>query len=208
MTLPRRRAGRPRGAARLALTGDFPDTDHDMTEALQRADYDGDTYDWQAAPAWHGASDVGLMTEDTEPLPAPEPPQPRPAPVRHDTGPAPIGDTTARGWAHLFTVPCEYPAAPGELSIPCDQAWRDHTTGTYAALYKSAWDAGWRMDKLRHWACPAHARLSGLYQALYPVAVYTVSIPERRAAEWVLQRTRLHYDASHQRGRHAEAATR
>ena len=58
MNLPRRRSSRPRGRARLALTGDFPDTGESVTEILDRvrpADYDGRT--WQ----WGGASDVGLM---------------------------------------------------------------------------------------------------------------------------------------------------
>ena len=46
MKLPRRRSSRTRGAARLALTGDFPATDHDITEAMQAippAPWDGTT---------------------------------------------------------------------------------------------------------------------------------------------------------------------
>jgi len=46
MNLPRRRNSRPRGTARLALTGDFPATDHDITEAMQAI---------PPAP-WHGTT--------------------------------------------------------------------------------------------------------------------------------------------------------
>jgi hypothetical protein len=45
MKLPRRRSSRPRGAARLALAGDFPG-DHDITQAMQAippAPWDGTT---------------------------------------------------------------------------------------------------------------------------------------------------------------------
>jgi hypothetical protein len=56
MKLPRRRSGRPRGRARLALAGDFPDTGETVTEILDRArpaDYDGTTV------IFEGASDAG-----------------------------------------------------------------------------------------------------------------------------------------------------
>jgi hypothetical protein len=46
MSLPFRRRSRPRGQARLALTGDFPGTDHDITEAIQAI---------PPAP-WHGTT--------------------------------------------------------------------------------------------------------------------------------------------------------
>jgi hypothetical protein len=46
MSLPFRRRSRPRGPARLALTGDFPASDHDITEAMEAvppAPWDGTT---------------------------------------------------------------------------------------------------------------------------------------------------------------------
>jgi len=46
MSLPFRRRSRPRGRARLALTGDFPAADRDITEAMQAippAPWDGTT---------------------------------------------------------------------------------------------------------------------------------------------------------------------
>ena len=46
MNLPRRRNSRPRGTARLALTGDFPAADRDITEAMQAI---------PPAP-WHGTT--------------------------------------------------------------------------------------------------------------------------------------------------------
>jgi hypothetical protein len=46
MKLPRRRSSRPRGRARLALTGDFGDTDRDITEAIEAI---------PPAP-WHGTT--------------------------------------------------------------------------------------------------------------------------------------------------------
>jgi hypothetical protein len=63
--LPRRRRSRPRGAARLALTGDFPDTGESVTEALQRADYDGATWDLP-----EGVTPVAIKQpgQDTQPL--------------------------------------------------------------------------------------------------------------------------------------------
>ena len=66
MTLPRRRRSRPKGRARLALAGDFPDTGETVTEILDRvkpASYDGRT--WR----WGGANNIGLM-----PAPAAAPP--------------------------------------------------------------------------------------------------------------------------------------
>ena len=66
MTLPRRRRSRPKGRARLALAGDFPDNGETVTEILDRvkpASYDGRT--WR----WGGANNIGLM-----PAPAAAPP--------------------------------------------------------------------------------------------------------------------------------------
>lgn len=73
MNLPRRRSSRPRGRARLALTGDFPATDHDVTEAIQAAPpapWDGATYDWGAHPLPAGVWPVAVKQhgQDTEPL--------------------------------------------------------------------------------------------------------------------------------------------
>jgi hypothetical protein len=75
MTLPRRRSSRPRGRARLAITGDFPAADHDITEAMQAippAPWDGITWHQPAGTqtvTFGGASDIGVMPgEDTEPV--------------------------------------------------------------------------------------------------------------------------------------------
>jgi hypothetical protein len=66
VNLPHRRRSRPRGAARLALTGDFPPDGRDITEAL--ADYDGATYQWPAPP--DGVTPVAIKQagQDTQPL--------------------------------------------------------------------------------------------------------------------------------------------
>lgn len=152
-------------------------TDDDATQWLDpiiNDPADGTTY------TFGGASDIGVMPADTAPLARLRARGQRPAafpalqdtPPRRLSGPAgrtPIADDTARGWARAFTVTCEYPAAPGSATIPCDQVHRDDRAGTYPGLYRSAWDAGWRMDKLGLWACPEHAEHSGQYQALYPV---------------------------------------
>jgi hypothetical protein len=69
MNLPRRRRSRPKGRARLALAGDFPDTGESVTEILDRvrpADYDGSTV------IFGGASDAGLPG-GAYPQPAPVP---------------------------------------------------------------------------------------------------------------------------------------
>jgi hypothetical protein len=63
MNLPFRRSGRPRGPARLALTGDIPETGESVTEAIQAAPpapWDGTTIEFS------GASGAGLP--DTAPL--------------------------------------------------------------------------------------------------------------------------------------------
>jgi rubredoxin len=63
MKLPRRRSSRPRGRARLAPVGDFPDTGESVTDILERArpaSYDGTTI------TFGGASNAGLP--DTAPL--------------------------------------------------------------------------------------------------------------------------------------------
>ena len=66
MNLPFWRRSRPKGRARLALAGDFPDNGETVTEILDRvkpASYDGRT--WR----WGGANNIGLM-----PAPAAAPP--------------------------------------------------------------------------------------------------------------------------------------
>jgi hypothetical protein len=68
MNLPRRRRGRPRGnhCQGATVNCDCPCTGASLAEILDRArpaDYNGMTWplpDWRAAPAWHGASDIGL----------------------------------------------------------------------------------------------------------------------------------------------------
>jgi hypothetical protein len=147
---------------------------------------DGTTY------TFSGASDLGVMPAvpqyietgpGTAPLalpPARHPEQPRW--LSGPADPAPVAGEVARGWARIFTVTCEYPAAPGAATIPCDQEHRDDHAGTYPGLYRSAWDAGWRMDKLGLWACPGHAQDSGQYQALYPVQHWHPAAPAAREA--------------------------
>lgn len=157
--------------------------DRDATEFLESirpAGYDGRTWEWA------GASDVGIMAApvaETEPATAPMTRLRVHRPK--SSGPserAPVADDTARGWARIFTIGCEYPAAPGGITIPCDQQYRDDRAGSYPALYRSAWDAGWRMDALYQWACPHHARYSGAYQALYPVQHWHPAAPAARDA--------------------------
>ena len=95
MNLPRRRRSRPKGRARLALAGDFPDTGESVTEILDRvrpAGYDGRTYWGGGLPEGITVVAVKQAGQDTEPLgwhrsqpryrppapAAPEPPAPRP----------------------------------------------------------------------------------------------------------------------------------
>lgn len=155
------------------------DADQPVTEALNALGHQGA---WDGHIEFRGVSDIGVMpAPDTRPLavarsrPAqlptfralqPDPPQR----LSQSSDRAPIAEDTARGWAHMFTVRCEYPAGTsGDQAIPCDREYRDDQAGSYPALYRSAWDNGWRYDKLRRWACPDHAKFSGDYQALYPV---------------------------------------
>jgi hypothetical protein len=71
MSLPRRRRGRPRGRARLALTGDFPATDHDITEAMEAippAPWDGTTIslsDLRGQPRYPHGHFTGIGDETT-----------------------------------------------------------------------------------------------------------------------------------------------
>ena len=92
MSLPRRRRTRPRGAARLALTGDIPAASETDTDAIgwARPDWDGRTYEWG------GASDAGLPG-GAYPLPAP------PAPPRTHSA-------AGKGWT--MTVRTDGPGGP------------------------------------------------------------------------------------------------
>jgi hypothetical protein len=176
MKLPRRRSGRPRGRARLALAGDFPDTGETVTEILDRArpaDYDGTTV------IFEGASDAGLMDHDVylhEPYPDPAPPaepaarlraqpryqpqQPPPAGYSATTGPMPavgrlapaIGDalTHDERWGpKLAPLPCGHCGTPPP--VPDDILERTRIIGHVNWL---AAQAGWRFDYDMTWTCP------------------------------------------------------
>jgi len=72
MSLPFRRRSRPRGRARLALTGDFPAADRDITEAMQAippAPWDGTT-----VPLTALRGQPHYMPAGVEPYPRPAPP--------------------------------------------------------------------------------------------------------------------------------------
>ena len=79
MSLPFRRRSRPRGRARLALTGDFHAADRDITEAVRAippAPWDGTTVPLSAlrGEPHYPRSDL----RPPHPYPAPVPDQPRP----------------------------------------------------------------------------------------------------------------------------------
>jgi hypothetical protein len=78
MTLPFRRRSRPRGPARLALAGDFPDTGESVTEILERvrpAGYDGRTYELDA-PVLHDTEPLARLRAEPryQPAAGPQPP--------------------------------------------------------------------------------------------------------------------------------------
>lgn len=176
MKLPSRRRSRPRGAARLALTGDFPGTGESVTEILDRvrpAGYDGTTV------IFDGASDAGLqpyeqaetgiLYEDAEPAPRTEPitrlraqppQQPPPAGYSATTGPMPaigrlapaIGDALTHDdtWGpKLAPLPCGHCAAAPE--VPGGILERTKIIGHVNWL---AVQAGWRFDYDWIWTCP------------------------------------------------------
>ena len=60
MSLPRRRRSRPRGAARLALAGDFTDTGETVTEILERVPPDRLRQD-RPRRSGAAANDIGPM---------------------------------------------------------------------------------------------------------------------------------------------------
>jgi hypothetical protein len=176
MNLPRRRRSRPRGAARLALTGDFPETGESVTEILERArpaDYDGTTV------IFEGASDAGLMDHDVylhEPYPDPAPPaepaarlraqpryqpqQPPPAGYSATTGPMPaigrlapaIGDalTHDERWGPMLApLPCGHCGTPP----PVPDGILERTRIIGHVNWLAARD-GWKFDYDMTWTCP------------------------------------------------------
>jgi len=166
VTLPRRRNSRPRGNARLALTGDFPNTD--ITEALPLADYDGDTYDWG------GASDIGVMaiaTFSTAPLDGYQPAPasfpmlqaaPEPEPDRPVLAPVPVTERAVIGdELRLPIVWCEMPSCISWHRDPASAGERDARIRAYAA--------GWRTDALGRLACPDCQQARPDYRTPQPV---------------------------------------
>ena len=173
MNLPFRRRSRPRGAARLALTGDIPDTGESVTEILERvrpADYDGTTV------IFGGASDAGLADGDVyphEPYPDPAPrtepaarlrarppQQPPPAGYSATTGPMPaigrlapaIGDALTRDetWGpKLAPLPCGHCGTPPP--VPDGILERTRIIGHVNWL---AAQAGWKYDVDLILTCP------------------------------------------------------
>jgi hypothetical protein len=121
MSLPRRRRGRPRGRARLALTGDFPATDHDITEAMEAippAPWDGTTIslsDLRGQPRYPHGHFTGIGDETTW----------HPAPgwaERRGIAPADAAAMLARthhaagqGW--VMTVDTDAPAIPMDTRL-------------------------------------------------------------------------------------------
>ena len=176
MNLPFRRRSRPRGRARLALTGDFPATDHDMTEALQRADYDGDTY-------WGGASDIGVMAIATfstapldgyQPAPASFPvlqaaPEPEPRPV---LPPVPVTERAVIGdELRLPIIWCEMPSCISWHRDPASAGERDARVRAH--------DAGWRTDALGRLACPDCQQARADYRTPQPVTWHHREVSRR-----------------------------
>jgi hypothetical protein len=176
VTLPFRRRSRPRGAARLAPVGDIPDTSEADTDILQRADYDGRTYEppapvlpWGGPALPHGVTPVAVeeATPDTQPLarlraqPRYQPPQqPPPAGYNATTGPMPalgrpaisIGDALTRDdqWGpKLAPLPCGHCGTPPP--VPGDILERTRILGLINWL---AVQAGWRYDTDFIWTCP------------------------------------------------------
>jgi hypothetical protein len=202
MTLPRRRGSRPRGTARLALTGDFPDTDRNMPEALQRADYDGDTY-------WSGASDIGVMTIATfthtgpapldgyQPAPATFPalqaaPEPRPV-----LAPVPVTERAVIGdELRLPIIWCEMPRCISWHRDPASAGERDARTRAH--------DAGWRTDALGRLACPDCQQTRADYRTPQPVTWHHPTV----ARHWHERGTVLREEEAFRLGVEAELGKR
>ena len=102
MKLPRRRSSRPRGRARLALTGDFPADGRDITEAMEAippAAWHGTTIPLAALPGLPRYMPGGI----TPHLPAMPPPPPR------------THRAAGRGWA--MTVDTAAPPIPMDTRL-------------------------------------------------------------------------------------------
>jgi hypothetical protein len=116
--LPSRRRSRPRGRARLALAGDFPDTGESVTEVLQRVrppDYDGRTYQFT------GASGPGLPGDGIYAAP------PR------------VHQAAGRGWA--MTVDTAAPPIPMDTRLRRARGFLD-----LKVAYLKARGMGYRID--------------------------------------------------------------
>jgi hypothetical protein len=170
--------------------------DPDVTQAWQLPDYDGRT--------WRDASDQqqGTDSPGTDPfaairaegrraynirqrqaLPPAALPDFQPAPPQQHapgTDPAPVAAAVAKGWAHLFAIDCQFPAAEHDTPIPCGSVYRDDAAGSFSDLRKSAYAAGWRMDRLNRMCCPACAQGKALF-TLYPVTFWADGAAEARA---------------------------
>jgi hypothetical protein len=189
---------------------------------LRTGDHDGRTVPYA------GTSDLGVMPgPDTQPFtaenvaeigrrawdqrPAARPPARdalgfQETRLHADCDPAPQAEATARGWPHLFTIRCGYPAAGHHTPIPCGAAHRDPAMGTFRRLRLSAQAAGWHLDAWGRWACPG-CQMSSDYRTLYPVAIWAYEQTDPGtvgAAEHDILRDVL--DAA-RRGRH-QAVTR
>jgi hypothetical protein len=182
VNLPRRRRSRPRGRARLALTGDFPATDRDITEAIEAA-----------GPApWDGATvPLSALRGESHYTPGDFlPPGVIPVAIKQrgqDTDP----------FARL-RAPAAFPALPpapppqrqpdcaiptinrdGSIGLLCGiDLWRIHFDPEAArarhgfdALRSSALTAGWRPDAYGRWACP-RCKMNPAYATPQPLAHY------------------------------------
>ena len=169
--------------------------DRDATEFLESirpADWDGRTYEFTGASS-AGLPDDGINYDTSydatgwEPEPATAPLAAlRARPPAPGMLPAAGFDTIARdmthGWQHLFELRCAYPAARAETPIPCDSAHRDPAAGSFRALRRSAFAAGWHLDALGRLACPRCCQASPEYRTLYPLTVHDARAAEAYAA--------------------------
>jgi hypothetical protein len=198
VTFPRFRQHRSPGGRAPVFDGDFPGGDRDITEVLDRADWDGTTI------TFGGASGIGLGPYEPYPDPDPDVPQLRraietTALAERGTGPrallralppaAGLYDAIARdmahGWPHLFEVRCQFPAAASDTPIPCDSVHRDPAALSFRGLRASAFAAGWHLDALGRMACPHCCQDSPAYRTLYPVITWDPDAAEaEQAGDW------------------------
>ena len=172
MSLPFRRRSRPRGQARLALAGDFPDPDQTITDMLHAAgpaDWDGTTIEFTGAsiiglPEGVHAFAVKQHGSDTEPL------------ARYQ--PAPAAFRALPDADYLPPVPVTMPAVIGdELRLPviwCEMpgciGWHhDPASAGFADARDHADAAGWRTDALGRLACPDCQQGRADYRTPQPV---------------------------------------